>query len=46
VQPVSEELMARRHAHGPQLHVALFEAGEPPDEADASAFADAARAIW
>jgi diadenosine tetraphosphate (Ap4A) HIT family hydrolase len=46
VQPVSEELMARHDKHGPQLQVALFEAGEPPDEAEAAAFAAAARASW
>lgn len=46
VQPVSAELMTRHDKHGPHLQVALFEAGEPPDDAEAAAFADAARAIW
>jgi ATP adenylyltransferase len=46
VQPVTAALMERHDKHGPQLQVALFEAGEPPDDAEAAAFADAARAIW
>ena len=29
-----------------QLQVALFEAEEPPDDAEAAAFADRTRAIW
>jgi diadenosine tetraphosphate (Ap4A) HIT family hydrolase len=46
VQPVTKELMAEHDLHGPQLQVALFEAGEPPDDAEAAAFAAAARAHW
>jgi diadenosine tetraphosphate (Ap4A) HIT family hydrolase len=46
VQPVTEELMARHDLHGPHLQVALFAANEPPDESEAAAFADAARALW
>lgn len=46
VQPVSRELIDRHDLHGPQLQVALFEAGEPPDPAAAAAFASAARGQW
>jgi diadenosine tetraphosphate (Ap4A) HIT family hydrolase len=46
VQPVTQQLMAEHDAHGPQLQVALFRAGVPPDDAEAAEFADAARAIW
>ena len=42
VQPVSENLMARHDAHGPELQVRMFRAGEAMDEA---AMADAAARI-
>jgi hypothetical protein len=31
--------------YGPQLQLALFERGEPPDEAAAAAFAESARGL-
>ena len=46
VQPVTDELMERYDAHGPALQVAMFTAREMQSDAEMSAFADAARAIW
>jgi diadenosine tetraphosphate (Ap4A) HIT family hydrolase len=43
VQPVGRELMAETGDHGPRLQVAMFDRGEPPDEAAAATFAAAAR---
>jgi diadenosine tetraphosphate (Ap4A) HIT family hydrolase len=45
VQPVSRELMDELEAHGPRLHVALFDRGQPPDLEAAAAFADRVRKL-
>jgi len=44
VQPVSEALMARFDAHGPELQLRMFKANEPMDAALMIAAADRVRA--
>lgn len=46
VQPVTRALMAEHDSHGPSLQVAMFTAGNSPDEAAVIAFADRARTIF
>ena len=46
VQPATRELMARYHAYGPNLQVAMLDAGDAPPEAEVEAFAERARAAF
>jgi hypothetical protein len=47
VQPVTDETMARYGgAFGPELQLAMFAAGETPDQAGVEAFAEAARRLF
>jgi len=46
VQPATRELMARYDSYGPNLQVAMFDAGVTPPEAEVEAFADRARAVF
>jgi diadenosine tetraphosphate (Ap4A) HIT family hydrolase len=46
VQPATSELMARYESYGPDLQVAMFDAGVTPPETEVEAFADRARAAF
>ena len=46
VQPATRELMATYDSYGPNLQVAMFDAGVTPPEAEVEAFADRARAAF
>ena len=46
VQPATRELMARYGSYGPNLQVAMFDAGIAPPEAEVEAFADRARSAF
>ena len=46
VQPVTAEQVEQAGVHGPHLQVKMFDLAEPPDPAEAAAFADLARAHW